>query len=379
MENTVNKKAEKKPFKERFCGFFSSIWYKIVNWYRTSKVSKVFEKIGRFISYAFWPLAWVKHRTFDKIRFENQKKICSLLFLLPVLIGFLVFFIYPLIMSLIYSFSTLEITTEGILIHFSKFFTTLDKTAHNYTNPVSSMLFYNYKYAFFTDADFPLQLWNTISTTVTDTLVITIFSLFIAVLLNSKFKCRGLVRAVFFLPVIFNSEAITTALASASNLTSLMGNQGNNALTTLFDMGAFLQGVGIPKGLVTFLTGITDAIYDTISYSGIQILIFLTAIQSVPKHLYEAAKMEGATNYEMFWKITLPMVSPMILTVVVYSVVDSFLRSSVNKVIQKQETLSEYGFHAAMSWSYLLCIFLLLFITLGILSKVVFYYDDEKH
>ena len=143
-------------------------------------------------------------------------------------------------------------------------------------------------------------------------------------------------------------------------------------------MKVFMTGIGVPVKFVEFLTKITSAIYDTISYSGIQILIFLTAIQSVPKHLYEAAKMEGATQYEMFWKITLPMVSAMIPTVIVYTVVDSYLRSDINKVIETYETNSQYGIHAAMSWIYMGCIALFLLIVLGILSKVVFYYDDKK-
>ena len=139
-----------------------------------------------------------------------------------------------------------------------------------------------------------------------------------------------------------------------------------------------MQGIVVPVKLVTFLSGITSTIYRTISYSGIQILIFLTAIQSVPKHLYEAATIEGATGYEQFWKITLPMVSPMILTVVVYTIVDSFLRSEIGDVIDKVYNNNEYGYYAAMSWLYILASLLIRGIIVGILSKVVFYYDDKK-
>ena len=118
-------------------------------------------------------------------------------------------------------------------------------------------------------------------------------------------------------------------------------------------------------------------IYSTISYAGVQILIFLAAIQSVPAHLYEAAKIEGATKYEEFWKITLPMVSPMILTVVVYTIVDSFLRSDLNEYIQQLAKNPLYGFHAAASWSYIIVSLLILGIALLVLKKVVFYYDEK--
>lgn len=290
------------------------------------------------------------------------------------MLGFIIFFAYPLITSFIYSFSTVTISPEGVKILFNTFFSKGDLSSQLYDNPLTNVnLFYNYSYALTVDADFPVELLNTLGTTASDCAVITIFSLLIAVMLNGNFKGRAAARAIFFLPVIFNSEAVSAALVN-----SPLTNPNEDALTALFDMGQFMTGIGIPQFLITFLTGITDGIYDTISYSGIQILIFLTAIQSVPKHLYEAAKIEGATQYEMFWKITLPMVSAMIPTVVVYTVVDSYLRSSVNTVIETYATDSNYGVHAAMSWIYLGVVAVFLLIVLGILSKVVFYYDDKK-
>lgn len=367
-------KENKIPLKTRIAEFFSNLWSKILNWYRTSKFGAATQKVGWFIGYAMWPMAWIKARTFDKLRFDIQKKVVSIIFLLPVLIGFMVFFAYPLVTSFIYSFSTVKISPEGVEILFNQFFSQRDFLDKIFTNPLADAgLFYNYSYALTIDADFPVELLNTLGNMAADCAVITIFSLLIAVMLNGNFKGRAAARAIFFLPVIFNSEAVSAALVD-SGLT----NPDENALTALFDMAAFMEGVGIPKFLITFLTGITDGIYDTISYSGIQILIFLTAIQSVPKHLYEAAKIEGATQYEMFWKITLPMVSAMIPTVVVYTVVDSYLRSSVNEVIETYATDSNYGVHAAMSWIYLGVVALFLIVVLGILSKVVFYYDDKK-
>lgn len=364
----------KKTLKTRIAEFFSNLWSKFLNWYRTSKFGAIMQQISWFIGFAFWPMAWLKARTFDKLRFDIQKKVISIVFLLPVLIGFIVFFAYPLITSFIYSFSTVRLSSEGVHILFNTFFSKNDFNNQVFDNPLTDAnLFYNYSYALTIDANFPVELLNTLGNTAADCAVITIFSLLIAVMLNGNFKGRAAARAIFFLPVIFNSEAVSAALVN-----SPLTNPNENALTALFDMGQFMMGIGIPKFLVYFLTGITDGIYDTISYSGIQILIFLTAIQSVPKHLYEAAKIEGATQYEMFWKITLPMVSAMIPTVVVYTVVDSYLRSSVNSVIQLYSDNSNYGVHAAMSWIYLGVVALFLIIVLGILSKVVFYYDDKK-
>ena len=283
-------------------------------------------------------------------------------------------------MSFIYSLSTLELVQGGPIIHFGQAFTQEAIQDKNYlvTDPSVKTIFFNYVYALRENADFPVQLLSTVKTTVVDTIVITIFSLLIAVMLNGDFKGRGIVRAIFFLPVIFNSEAVTSALESASSLSTLASQGGKNALSQLFNMQTFLISLKVPKTLVTFLDGITSTIYNTISYSGIQILIFLAAIQSVPKHLYEAAKIEGATKYESFWKITLPMVSPMIITVMVYTIVDSFLRSDINEVIDLQYKNSAYGRHAAMSWIYFGAAVLILVVMVGIVSRFVFYYDDKK-
>lgn len=371
--------AEVKGNKFSLGAWIKNIWTKIVNFFK----DYVFHYIGiglHYVFYIFWPLKWIKSKTYDKLRYEQQKVCVSVLFLLPTILGFLIFFIYPLIMSFIYSLSTLELVQGGPIIHFGQAFTQEAIQDKNYlvTDPSVKTIFFNYVYALRENADFPVQLLSTVKSTVIDTIVITIFSLLIAVMLNGEFKGRGIVRAIFFLPVIFNSEAVTSALESASSLSSLASQGGKNALSELFNMQTFLISLKVPKTLVTFLNGITSTIYNTISYSGIQILIFLAAIQSVPKHLYEAAKIEGATKYESFWKITLPMVSPMIITVMVYTIVDSFLRSDINDVIDLQYKNSAYGRHAAMSWIYFGAAVLILVVMIGIVSRFVFYYDDKK-
>ena len=373
--------AEIKGKKFNLANFIKGLFFKIGQFFKYSNVIRVpLKYIGIGLYYVFWPLIWVKRHTYDKLRYERQKVCVAVLFLLPAVLGFLIFFLYPLIMSFVYSFSTLELQQGGPIIHFGKAFTQQAIHDKNYTitDPNVSSIFFNYIYALRENADFPVALLDTVKNTVIDTAVITIFSLLIAVMLNGNFKGRGLVRAIFFLPVIFNSEAVTNALEAASSLSSVASQSGTNALSNLFNLDQFLINLKIPPTLVSFLGGITSAIYRTISYSGIQILIFLSAIQSVPKHLYEAAKIEGATKYESFWKITLPMVSPMIVTVIVYTVVDSFLRSDINKIIDLQYKDSAYGRHAAMSWIYLIAAVLILVVLVGFVSRFVFYYDDKK-
>lgn len=339
-----------------------------------SVIKKVWEFIVKNWFFVFFPCRLIKELIYDKLRYEQQKVFVSWLFLLPAIIGFLLFFVYPLILSFIYSFSAVKSSGDYF---FGQVFPFVDGKYDWNATPVKD-LFNNYRYALREDPNFIVQLWDTVRNTVIDTLVITIFSLLIAVMLNGKFKGRTLVRAIFFLPVVFNSEAVEKALEASEGVQAVLNASGSDALIQIFDLKVFMQGLGLPLALVTFLSNITSAIYNTITYSGIQILIFLTAIQSVPKHLYEAATIEGATGYEQFWKITLPMVSPMILTVVVYTIVDSFLRSDIQDTMNTVYLDSEYGHYAAMSWIYIIVSLLLMGIIVGILSKVVFYYDEKK-
>ena len=370
---------EKVKLSDRIKNFFAQIFEEMDMFFRSTirkiEQSRAYEAVskvvGKFFFYLLWPIAWVVKKTYGNLSFKKQKVVWSFIFLLPVLTGFLVLFAYPLVMSLIYSFSEVSINPDGggLIITFGGYMQEGMKI---------SDFFFQYKTALLVNPNYPVELVNTIQTTVVNLVVITIFSLLLAVMLNGDFKGRGFVRAVFFLPVIFNSEAIDMAVSAAGAVDSVLNSMGSGALSSIFDLRQFLVGANVPQGVVTFLTSITSAIYRTISYSGVQILIFLAAIQSVPVHLYEAAKIEGATGYESFWKITLPMVSPMILTVVVFTVIDSFLRSSITPIITRMYNLQNYGLNAAMSWIYLAASIMILGIVIGILSKVVFYYDEKS-
>ncbi len=374
--------------KEKVSRGFRNLLNKISSFLNSNKfgrgLKKVFKYIGLFFYYLAYPFVLFKRKCYDKWTSKGQKLFVAILFLTPVVLGFLIFYLYPMIMSLIYSFSGV-VSDNGVHVSFGQFI-------HPETKIETKDFFGNYKYAF-TELMFPTRgadfgsdekisfiqaLTETGFQTILDAIVITIFSLLIAVMLNGNFKGRAVARAIFFLPVILNSEAITAATDSTAAIDSVLNSIGQNALSQIFDMKAFFTQIGIPAKIVTFLSDITSTIYSTISYAGVQILIFLAAIQSVPGHLYEAAKIEGATKYESFWKITLPMVSPMILTVVVYTIVDSFLRSDLSYYLKSLCQNYKYGLHAAVSWCYILLSLLILGIALLFLKKVVFYHDERK-
>lgn len=377
-------KGIKRLFKKMNAGV-RKLWNKFIRTKFVKYILLGLSYIGKGFYYLFYPLVLFKKKVYDKMTHAHQKLFVAFMFLTPVLLGFLIFYLYPLILSLVYAFSTVSVQKEGgLLVKFGQ---------HQVNGEWVRDFFYNFK-ELFTGTTGMLPVRNATSgidekislfqalvqtswQTILNTVVITIFSLLIAVMLNGKFKGRAIVRAIFFLPVILNSEAIAAATESTQAIDQMLNSVGSNALTNIFDMKAFMTSIGVPAKMVSFLNNITSTIYSTISYAGIQILIFLAAIQSVPQHLYEAAHIEGATKYEEFWKITLPMVSPMILTVVVYTVVDSFLRSDLNKYVQQLAKNPLYGFHAAASWSYIIVSLTILGLAMLVLRKVVFYYDER--
>lgn len=282
--------------------------------------------------------------------YKRQKLLWSFIFLGPWIVGFLMFFLVPLYRSLRFSFFTLEATPDGIVQTFNG----IGNYIYALNEHVTSV------------SSFRVELVSTTMDAVINIPVLLIFSLFIAVMLNMKFKGRAAVRAIFFIPVILNSAAVTSALGGGDAIAEILAEQG---IDQIFDLEFYLIQTGLMPWLITFIVGLIGRIYAILSLAGVPILLFLASIQSVPKHLYEAAKIEGATSYETFWLITLPNVSPHIITVTVYALVDTFLTSSVSTIISNELGNSErWGESAAMSWIYVSTIILILLV-LAVFAK----------
>ena len=280
------------------------------------------------------------------------------IYVLPWLIGFLFFFFVPLISSLRFSLSKVEANSGGIIVNF--------------------IGFKNYVEALTVNTSFNRILTESITNMVVNVPLIVIFSLFLAVLLNQKFVGRTLARAIFFLPVILASGVImaldSTSLVQAVN----DSNAGGPVVGGLrsFELSMMMEDAGVGESVINYLTGAVDRIYQIVSQSGVQILIFLAGIQTISPQLYEASKMEGATGYEAFWKITFPMVSPLILVNVVYTIIDSFSRNAMTDLIKETGfTAFNFGLSSAMAWIYFLAVSLILLISSYLISRKVFYYD----
>ena len=308
----------------------------------------------------------------NKISYERKKHLYGYGFVALWAIGTIWLFIIPVIKSLIYSLTD------------AKNYDRADALAMGYTVPGIHgpwNNFGNYVKAFAGDPKFPVDLVESIGTIIPQAFVIMVFSLFIAIILNQKFRGRTLARAIFFLPVLIATGPVISVINGDM---ASQGISGAAQFSTLFKtdlVSELLEFVGIYNinpNFTNFIEDITSNILNLVWNSGIQILIFLSALQNIPPSAKEAANMEGATSWEFFWKITFPMISPMILANLVYTIIDAFV-STDNKVMQYVLTMQrygEFGFSAAMSWIYFAVIGGILGIIVVIVNRFVFYENE---
>ncbi len=294
-----------------------------------------------------------------KLTLKSKGSLTGYLFILPFIIGFILFFLYPFIQSIIFSFSELSIVQDGYTLDFVKF--------KNYNN------------ALFINPDFPRKFVETIAVMLADVPLIIFFSLFAAMLLNQKFKGRLVVRTIFFLPVIMGAGVILS-MERVDYMTQVLqtGQDIGGSFLSGAGLKAFLYQLKLPEGGIEYIVTVVDRIPEIIRASGIQILIFLAGLQSISPSLFEASKVEGATQWENFWFITLPLISPLILTNVVYTIIDSFTAANNELVKLIKDTAfggAGYGVSTAMANIYFFAIAVILAISIGIISKWVFYQE----
>lgn len=301
-----------------------------------------------------------------RLTMRAKEAVAGLLFVIPFLVGFFFIFLPLITESLKYSFSNMEVTMDGYV---------LTKAKENGLE--------HYIKAFAIDPDFNLQLLSSIGGMLVQIPLVLIFSFFAANLLNQKFRGRTVARSIMFLPVIIssgviialeNSDLLVSTLSTTSELTG-------SDLASALNMTQFLYDyTSLPVSVISFLSSAVTGLYDIIIASGIQILIFLAGLQSISPSLYEASSMEGATQWENFWKITFPMISPLILVNSVYTVVDLFTNDNNEMMAEIKRTIFteiDYGYGSAMAWIYFICIAVIIAVVGGVISKHVFYYDER--
>ncbi len=296
---------------------------------------------------------------------SQRQALKGFLFITPWLIGFLWFYARSLFMTLQFSFSEMIVNPGG---GYTLDFVWLD----------------NFIYAFRAHATYKQILTTSLGNMLVDVPLITFFSLFMAMLLNRKFKGRTLVRAIFFLPVILNADAIVDAISLSrvmmsggiSSASAEMAASASSGMSVEYYIQMF-GSLGLPDVLIEYVSGAVSRISDIINASGVQIIIFIAALQSIPGSMYEVAKIEGATAYETFWKVTFPMVMPHIITNIVYTVVDSFAKSDVIELAYDTAfgPQMNYGLSSVFSLVSTVITCLILVIVCGLIQKRTFYYN----
>lgn len=266
---------------------------------------------------------------------ESRHSRNGFLFILPWLIGVCLFFLRPLIQTVTFSFSKVSVDLGG----FGTKFVGLE----------------NYKYALFQSPEYLNNLLDSLTEFAYQIPIILILSFIVAVVLNSKFKGRGFFRSLYFIPVIIINSVVMQFLGNSSAVEELSGAAQSAYLGGLIDFeGLFLQ-MGIPSETTNLIFGYVNQIFDLVWQCGVQIVLFISGLQSIPDQLYEVSKVEGASKWEEFWYITVPMLGNSIVLVVIYTVVE-FCVSTNNKVItQAYKVLLDqqiYDMSSAMLWLY---------------------------
>ena len=299
---------------------------------------------------------------------DKRKAKAGWWFIMPFLVVFVVVYLPMVIDSLRFSFSDLNFTKGG-----------------GYTTTFIGLK--NYSDALAGDAEFVPVLTTGIKQLIFDIPAIVIFSLFMAVLLNQKMLGRAAFRAIFFIPVIISTGVIEYVDQSNAMLTYMTDSSsavddGSGAMSASESLAAaanldwLFGNMKVGGGLVQYVVDIIANVYDIITRSGVQMLIFLAGLQSISPAIYESCQIDGAAAWETFWKITFPMISPMILVNTIYTVIDSFTRSTNSVMMYIDKVYAQPGgttLSSAMSWVYFLFVIVIIGVFAFAISKYVFY------
>ena len=297
---------------------------------------------------------------------DKKKARAGYIFVLPFIIGLVAMYLPIIYDSILYSFTNIKHGADG----YQLMFVGLE----------------NYRNALFVDTTYVQVLTTGIKQLFLDIPCIVIFSLFMAVLLNQKMVGRAAFRAIFFVPVVL-STGLVAKIDAGNELLSYMQNTdegistgaqstGVSEIVSAMDFKYLFSSMKVGKELVDYVIDAINNIYNIVNRSGVQMLIFLAGLQSISPAIYESCEIEGASAWETFWKITFPMISPMILTNAVYTIIDAFT-SSTNTVMSYIDQV--YGktdgdvLSSAMAWMYFIIVIAIIAAVAGLLSMYTFY------
>jgi len=293
--------------------------------------------------------------------YERKKKWFGFLFVVPWLIGFAYFFLVPFVSSFFYSLYEKVSPAQGGM-QFLGF-----AGIRRYVEALSA------------DTPFILQLTFTLQRMVYQVPLVLVFSIFLAVILNTRFRGRLLARGIFFLPVIIASGIVINILRGDTVASDMMAGERGSALFQGIQFEVLLLQVGVPVDVTTWLMQVINGIFELVWKSGVQTLLMLSGLQSIPHTVYEAADIEGATAWETFWKITMPMASPHIILCAFYTIVDISTDYS-NLIILRIRDIArnlDLAYASVLSIIWFAIIMALVGLVFLLTRRMVYYNDDR--
>ena len=260
-------------------------------------------------------------------------------------IGLIMFFIVPLISSVIYAFSEVTIGNNGVesdMIGVKHFISILKEDPNYLDNLRDSLgsIFYSLP-------------------------IIVSLSLILAVVLNQNFKGRTFFRGIFFMPVIIVSSVVIVHMQSTyvnAPLFTISSSDGAAAGGNLIDFESMLMELNLPAQITEMLSGLLGNVFGLIWNCGVQTILFLAGLQSISPSLYEVSKIEGANKWEEFWLITVPSLRHIISLVLIYTMIELFVDMNNTLVSNAYSRMldQDYGTSSAMLWFYFLIVLILI-------------------
>ncbi len=293
-----------------------------------------------------------------RISLETKKSWQGFLFILPWFLGFLFLFLRPFISAIIYSFGNVSVETGSL------------------QNEFVGMT--HYIYAFTGDEKFPEHLRNALIELLYQVPLVLFFSLFIATVLNRKFFSRGFYRVVFFLPTIISCGVVLGIIQGDSTYAAMQGGEMQNYAFQTTSIQEILLANNVSSVIVDLIGKAIDSLLELFWYSGVQIIIFLSGLQSISPSLREAAEMDGASAWDFFWLVTFPMISPLMITNLVYTIIATFTDYG-NPVIRYTSELGskmELSYASALSMIYFIISFLIVIVVYLIFNRKVYYRNN---
>lgn len=302
----------------------------------------------------------------QRVSLERKQNLYGYVFVLPVIIGLAFIYLPVVIQSLIYSFSEIHVTDKG----FETVFLGWD----------------NYYEALFVEEGFVRTVVESTAGILIQIPIILIFAFFMANVLNQNFFGKTAARVIFFVPVII-STGIIAEVEGMSSMIDIYSSSEKMEIGSASGSGNVFNYAALANliiqtlnntDLANIVLGAIDGLYSIITSSGVQMLIFLSGLQSISTSMYEAAQVEGATGWEVFWKISFPYVSPLILVNTIYTVIDQFLKAdnlAVTFISEKLANSSAYALASSLSWIYTVVVLVFVGIVFLLINRMVIYQD----